>query len=294
MFLRYYLDMSEVKPALYTAFLEPTAPHGGKKVAVFEDVSALESNEMQILAASSGAPLSVFIVQNEAGVLELRVFTPTQEKGESDSGTLAALHHLHTQGEFLEQVTVKMSKDTLEARWGQNMWWLEQGKPSVKLLGASELETLYGALGLDPGISRNIVNTFMPLGLVRAARPKLVIALSRLRSLELLEPNYGLLSKLCRPHGAGGAIALALEGERLAQRYFMVGEQKEDNAGANTAACSAAYLLAYEDSRKLHPVIERRTRFEIAQGVAMGRPSRLFVGVLERSLWVGGRVEEVK
>jgi len=283
--------MSEFTPTLYTAFLEPSAPHGGKKVAVFEDVSALTDAEMQTLAHSSGAPLSVFIVQNEAAVLELRVFTPTQEKGESDSGALAALHHLHTQGEFLEQVTVKMSKDTLEARWSQDMWWLEQGKPSVKLLKHSEPETLYGALGLDPGISRNIVNTYLPLGLVRAARPKLVIALSRLRSLELLEPNYGLLSKLCRPHGAGGVIALALEGERLAQRYFMVGEQKEDHAGANTAACSAAYLLSYDDSRKLHPIIQRRTRFEIEQGKAMGKPSRLYVEMLERRLWVGGLVQ---
>lgn len=224
-------------------------------------------------------------------MLELRVFAPTQEKGESDSGALAALHHVHSRGELAETVRVKMVKDTLEARWFQNMWWLEQGKPSVKLLGASEPATLYGALGLEPGISRNIVNTFMPLGLVRAARPKLVIALSRLRSLELLEPNYGLLSKLCRPHGAGGVIALAMEGEHLAQRYFMVGEQKEDNAGANTAACSAAYLLSYDDSRKLHPVIQRRTRFEIAQGREMGKPSRLFVEKLERSLWVGGLVQ---
>ena len=224
-------------------------------------------------------------------MLELRVFAPTQEKGESDSGALAALYHLHSRGELAEQVTVKMTKDTLEARWFQNMWWLEQGRPSVKLLGASEPGTLYGALGLEPGISRNIVNTYMPLGLVRAARPKLVIPLSKLRSLELLEPNYPLLSKLCRPHGAGGVIALAMEGERLAQRYFMVGEQKEDHAGANTAACSAAYLLAYDDSRKLHPIIERRTRFEIAQGATMGKPSRLFVEKLEQSLWVGGLVQ---
>jgi len=283
--------MSEVKPTLYTAFLEPKQPYGGKRIAVFEASRARSNLEMQDLAASSSAPLSVFVVQCEGSALELRIFTPTQEKGESDSGSLAALHHLHSRGQLSEQVTVKMSKDTLEARWSRDMWWLEQGKPSVKLLKVSEPETLYGALGLDPGISRNIVNTYMPLGLVRAARPKLVIALSRLRSLELLEPNYGLLSKLCRPHGAGGVVALAMERELLAQRYFMVGEQKEDHAGANTAACSAAYLLAYDDSRKLHPVTQRRTRFEIAQGTAIGKPSRLFVEKLERRLWVGGLVQ---
>lgn len=294
--------MSELRPALYTAFLEPQHPEGGKKVAVFGPARAWTDPEMLRQAASSGAPLSVFVVRSEGTALELRVFTATQEKGESDSGALAALYHLHSRGELLEQVTVKMTIDTLEARWSRDMWWLEQGKPSVKLLKASEPETLYGALGLEPGILRNIVNTPMPLGLVQAARPKLVIALSRLRSLELLKPNYGLLSELCKAHCAGGVIALALESgvrarherERLAQRYFMVGEQKEDHAGANTAACSAAYLLSYDDSRKLHPVIERHTRFEIVQGVAMGKPSRLFVEKLEQSLWVGGQVEEVK
>ncbi len=285
--------MSESIPTLYTAFLEPKQPHGGKQIAVFDSSRALTDAEMQELASSSGAPLSVFIVQYTAQTLELRCFTPSKEKGESDSGALAALHHLHARGYLSEKVTVKMPKDTLEARF-DGMWWLEQGKPHVKLLKLSEPETLYGALGLEKGRSREIVNTYVPLGLVRTARPKLVVMLSRLRSLEMLEPNYSLLSKLCRPHGAGGLIALALEGDRLAQRYFMLGEGKEDNAGANTAACSAAYLLAYDDSRKLHPVTVRRTHFEIEQGREMGKPSRLFVERLERSLWVGGQVEEVK
>lgn len=62
----------------------------------------------------------------------LRVFTPTREKGSSDSGALAALAFLQSQGTLLDVVDVTMGGEVFPAQLCGGEWLLRQGDVTVR------------------------------------------------------------------------------------------------------------------------------------------------------------------
>ena len=277
--------MLEMSPTVYTVFLEPAAPHGGKRIAVFEDARGLSRTEMQSLARLSGAPLTVFVTKNTGFALGLRCFTPDKEKGESDSGALAALHHLLERCECAEEVALEMGNEKMQARF-EDQWWLEQGTSQFTRVNPSPL--FAQALNLEP----EDLHPTLPFATVSTSRPKLIIPLSSVEVLDRIRPDYTALLKLNEHTHSSGIIALALEGSRngtnAEMRFFMPRVQKEDNAGANTAACAAAYL---RETGLLEQGVWSGPVLELGQGYASGKPSRVFVDARGRILWVGGLVQ---
>ena len=96
-------DPTAAAPALYRALSDGGV--GGKRVAVF-----LDGGDEQARAEAAGAPLSVFVQAADPTGLRLRVFTPTREKGSSDSAAIAALSALHTRAGLLDVVEVKIGR----------------------------------------------------------------------------------------------------------------------------------------------------------------------------------------
>ncbi len=274
---------------IYRTF--PNTSSGGKEIAILEGI--FDPVQMQEIAASSGVPLTVFITEYSGSSLNLKVFTPKAEKGESDSGALAALFHLfgnqqpslHLFGnQFWNthalDVVVIMS-ETLQARCKDDLWWLEQGIPTVQTVELSPLRVA-AALNLESDQIQPQMYTSS------TGRPKLLVTVPNTQILDAIRPDYAALQELNVQTGSSGVIVLTTHAPRAESdvdiRFFMPKQSKEDNAGANTAACVLGYLV------KCLGI----PRAEIAQGYAMGKPSSLFARHIEGRVWVGGMVSRVK
>jgi PhzF family phenazine biosynthesis protein len=259
---------------------------GGKEIAVLEGVFA--PVRMQEIAASSGVSLTVFIKQYSGSSLHLKVFTPKAEKGESDSGALAALFHLfgnqqpslhffgNQDSSDVADVAVIMS-ETLQARCEDDLWWLEQGTPTVQTVELDPLRVAAALTALPDHIQPQFFTS-------STGRPKLVIVVPDTQILDAIRPDYAALQELNEQTGSSGVIVLTTFNPRAESdvdiRFFMPKQSKEDNAGANTAACVLGYLGI--------------PRAEMAQGYAMGKPSSLFARYIEGRVWVAGAVSRVK
>ena len=114
-------------PARYRVFSPARLP-GGKLVSVFSGAEG----DLQARAAAAGTPLSVFVQDVNVSDVVLRVFTPTREKGESDSGAVAALASLSGRGELLDVADVQMGGDTTPAQLCGGEWLLRQGDVTVQ------------------------------------------------------------------------------------------------------------------------------------------------------------------
>ncbi len=238
---------------------------------------------MQEIAASSGVPLTVFITEHSGSSATLKVFTPKAEKGESDSGALAALSHLFGDQSSLN-VSVIMS-ETLQARCENGLWWLEQGIPTVQTVELDPLR-VSAALNAPPDQIHPQMYTSSTV------RPKLLLVVPDTQILDVIQPDYAALQTLNEQTASSGVIVLTTHTPRANSsadiRFFMPKQSKEDNAGANTAACVFGYLAKYLAGYLGIP------RVEIAQGYAMGKPSSLFARQIEGRVWVGGTVSRVK
>jgi PhzF family phenazine biosynthesis protein len=273
-----------------TFFNSSQTSSGGKEIAVLEGIFA--PVRMQEIAASSGVPLTVFIKQYSGSSLNLKVFTPKGEKGESDSGALAALFHLfgneqpslhlfgNQDSSDVADVAVIMS-ETLQARCEDGLWWLEQGTVTVQTVELDPLR-VSAALNTPPDQIQPHMYTSS------TGRPKLLVTVPDTQILDAIRPDYAALQELNIQTGSSGVIVLTTHAPRAESnvdiRFFMPKQSKEDNAGANTAACVLGYLVK-------HLGIPRA---EIAQGYAMEKPSSLFARHIEGRVWVGGMVSRVK
>lgn len=276
-----------MSPAILHRVFPAPSTEGGKVVAVYPEAQKLDAAQMQRLAAGSGAPLSLFVTGLELGQVTLRAFTPTREKGESDSGAVAALSWLYRAG-LIPDVTDVLMQDLQSAQLCGGEWLLRQGDAEAKTLELRPLEVArtlgLGARALAP----------FPVTQASAGRPNLVLPLRDHASLDAAVPDLNAISELNRETGTLGLIAFTTPGRRGEHADFRAfGPLKgfgEDNASSNTYASLLAALSLLELLPPDEPLIQ------VSQGEATGRPSRLTAQALldgpeAREVWVGGRAE---
>jgi len=264
-------------PAHYRV-LSPARVPGGKAVAVFPDASG----DLQARAAAAGTPLSVFVQQVNVSDVVLRVFTPEREKGESDSGALAALEYLSAQGEMLDVADVTMGSEGTPAQLCGGEWLLRQGDPDVQDVSA---EGVAERLGLG---SVGAVHT------ARITRPNLVVELGSLAALQSAAPDPEAVRALGLATDTTGLVLYVRGGVpdlgQAAVSFRAFGPLRgftEDAASSNMFACLVGVLgargLLPEDTNllrglQLKPGQPARlsAQFEAGPGGAVG-------------VWVGGR-----
>lgn len=249
-------------------------PGSGKAVAVFLDAEG----DLQARAAEAGAPLSAFVTGPwDSGEVSLRVFTPTREKGESDSAALAALSAL---GERLgDWAEVRMGAETTPAQLCGGEWLLSQGAPTVAEAPLPSFP------GLAP-LAAQVAGT---------GRPNLLLEVADVAALEAFAPDEPALRALGEatgttglvlyarqaPSGSAGALARADLSFRAfgPLRGFL-----EDAASSNMAASLVAGLGA----RGLWPADAQVLR--LAQR-RPGQPALLTAQFSEVGgpVWIGGQ-----
>ncbi|ACO46342.1 PhzF family phenazine biosynthesis protein [Deinococcus deserti] len=216
-------------PARYRVFAPP-GEQGGKLVAV----QPAAGDEASTQAATTGTPLTAFVEAVEPGLVTLRLFTPTREKGASDSGAIAALAAL--QGQVPDALDVQMAGETQAAQLCGGEWLLMQGDVQVQ---ATEADL--SALGLNA----------CPVWITSAGRPNLAVQLPDLDTLIAFVPQEQNISELNKATGTTGLLLFTPGGAphagmaRADVSFRAFGPLKgflEDAASSNMFACLTGVL----------------------------------------------------
>ncbi|UQN06579.1 PhzF family phenazine biosynthesis protein [Deinococcus sp. QL22] len=245
----------------------------GKTVAVFTHAQG----DLQTLAGQADAPLSAFIEAADFSGVSLRIFTPTREKGESDSAAVAALAHLFSAGQIADVTEVQMGGKSVGAQLCGGEWLLLQGDVT-----AAQLEADLSPIGLS-GTAWT----------ASAGRANLVVQVPDLATLDAFTPDNAAISDLNRATDTTGLIlyTLAAEGrEDVSFRAF--GPLKgfsEDAASSNMFACLTGVLAA----RGQVPAGAETIRGAQRQPGQFARLTAQFVptGAGAGGVWVGGKAE---
>lgn len=260
-------------PTVYDVFAMRDLP-GGKRVAVFADAAG----DLQARAAETGTPLSVFVEQASAAGLGLRVFTPTREKGESDSASIAALAHF--QAQLADVVEVRTGATSTPAQLCGSEWLLQQGIVQVQ-----QIEADLSALGL----SRQQIHT------AATARPNLIAEVENLAALDSFQADAEAISSVNSATDTTGLILYTRQApaegpQRRADVCFRAfGPLKgflEDAASSNMLACLTGVLAA----RQLLPADTNLIR------AAQRMPGQFALltaqfGASHEAIWVGGKAQ---
>lgn len=286
-----------MKIAHYSVFA--AAPGGGKEFAVVEGVD--NPVDMQRIAARSGAPLTAFILDAGADSAVVRFFSPIQEKGSSDSGALVVAEYLRRQGRVQDRLSVQM-EEGLEVFHQEGKWWSRQEDTWEHRLEL-DIPALAAALDLD----WLDIDWSKDIGVAGNSKLNIIVPVS---FPDQVKPDLEVIAQINRDTKTNGIIVFNGPARRVKDwiytndpditvrqeecshhielRFFAPNKGiPEDNAGSYTLASLAGYLAWFWEGRE---------EYEVLQGVAMGKPSRLWVRYeSDRSramhIRVGGQVE---
>jgi trans-2,3-dihydro-3-hydroxyanthranilate isomerase len=256
---------------------------GGNPLAVFPDASGLSDGEMQSLAAEFNLSETTFVVPPEhpSNTARVRIFNRTSEMpfaGHPNVGTGWVLAGLGRDRdgvlrfeEIAGLVEIRVERDGTEGRPRT----VTIAAPQPLSLGAEmPVDLLAGCVGLDVSdvvvaahrpVVASVGNSFVVAEVKVAALSRAAPDISRFRSAVEAFPTLGPRRLPLYLYAQEGQSADTI---RLRARMFSpLSGTIEDAATGSAAAPLAALLLSLtKDSER---------RYDITQGVEMGRPSLL-------------------
>lgn len=258
-------------PSLYRLSAFTRDPAGGNPAGVWLGPALPDAPTMQRIAAEVGYSETVFIAPLQGAQREVRYYSPLDEVDFCGHATIAAavqLGRLHGDGEYVFHTVV----GAVPVRVSGGDAALTSVPPQQRALAADDLADLLGVFGwraeeVDPAIAP---------GLAYAGSWHAVIALRQRASLDALNYDFARLQALSARIGFTTAQLVWREhaGRFHARNPFPAGGVIEDPATGSAAAALGGYL-------RERGLLVAPARFEIVQGVVMGRPSRLLVEVPE-------------
>ncbi len=264
-----------------TADVFTNQPFGGNPLAVLPNAEGLTSDQMQKIAREFNLSETVFVLrpENPSNTRRMRIFVPTKEipfAGHPTVGTaliLASMNEFPLEGDSTDIV--------LEAEAGPIPVTIRniEGRPVAATLTAPQLPTLGPApeadvmaamLSLDPGdiIAAEGASCGNPFLLVQV-KDRAALARSRM--------NVAVLERLGEEAFATEPLIFtedASDGFDIqARMYAPLSGIPEDPATGSAAAALAGWLGHHD------PMQDGTIKRVIAQGIEMGRPSRLEIAV---------------
>ena len=256
---------------------------GGNPLAVFTDAAGLTDREMQQLAAEMNYSETTFVLPpaDPANTARVRIFNRTQEMpfaGHPNVGTGCVLASSsakegHNAGDALRLeeiaglVEVRVERDDNGRPIGAHIA-APQPLTVGEALAAEAIAACAGLTGAD------LVLTLHPPRMASVGLPFCFVQV-RPEALARATPNLAAFQALAQRTGMNDRLSLHLHcyakgaaPGRLRTRMFApISGTWEDPATGSANAALTALLLSLGD--------EQEVRFEIAQGVEMGRPSQL-------------------
>jgi trans-2,3-dihydro-3-hydroxyanthranilate isomerase len=290
----------------YQADVFTAQPFGGNPVAVFPNAQGLTDFELQQIAREMNLSETVFVLPptDEAAVVRLRIFTPTQEipfAGHPVLGTFYVLARLGliavTDGvtRVMQECNIGLFPVEIHVRGGQ-ITRVVMTQPKPLFLGSmDETEDLFHiakALGLP---KYQIVDTKAPVMVVSTGLPVVIVPVRALTAVRSIEPDASAIVDMCERFGTNGILVyttMTVEDHATVHtRMFApaIGIL-EDPATGSASGAMGAYLV-HNGLVEVGPL----TEIIIEQGYEIGRPSRILVQVESdddaiQTVKVGGQV----
>ena len=265
-------------------------PFGGNPVAVFPDAQGLTDYQLQQIAREMNLSETVFVLPptDQAAVVRLRIFTPTQEipfAGHPVLGTFYVLAQLGliaaTDGitRVMQECNIGLFPVEIHAREGQvNLVVMTQPKPEF-LESVGEIEDVYkiaGTLGLPKHV---IADMKWPIEVVSTGLPVLIVPVRTLTAVRSIQPNASAIMDICGRVGANGVMAFTTvtvePSATVHARMFApsIGIL-EDPATGSASGALGAYLVQ-------NGVVDvaPTTDIVVEQGYEIERPSQILVRV---------------
>lgn len=252
---------------------------GGNPLAVFPDARGLSDADMQSLAAEFNLSETTFVLPpaDPANTARVRIFNRAHEMAFAGHPNVGTGYVLAQQGrekngvlrfeEIAGLVEVKVERDAAGALTGTTIAAPQPLSLGPKVAG----ETIAACAGLAP---TDILTAAHQPGVATVGMP-FVLAEVTAAALTRATPNLAeYRAAVARQSELKGRLSLYLyareDAVRIRARMFApLANTWEDPATGSAATPLAALLLSFTK--------DERARFEITQGVEMGRPSLLRV-----------------
>lgn len=298
--------------AFVTADVFTDTRFGGNPLAVVPDARGLDPGQMQAIAREFNYSESTFVLPSErGGDRRVRIFTPAREvpfAGHPNVGTAAVLAALGGFGVIGEPTTVVLEEVAGDVPVeitpvGDGQFSCELRAPEALSLGAAlPVDPVAAALGLAP---EDVATAAHPPRVASVGLPFIVVevtglevlgraradvaALERLAAVSGVTPDVHVYTRMPATPAAVGTAVPGLAPPDLRARMFAPFDGVPEDPATGSANAALAGLLADLDPRD-----DGELRWTIAQGVEMGRPSRLEARVAKQGgavagVWIGGR-----
>ncbi|MEU8774257.1 PhzF family phenazine biosynthesis isomerase [Streptomyces sp. NPDC048606] len=256
----------------YVAF--STDPLGGNPAGVVLDATGLDEATMAATAAEVGYSETAFVVPRRDGALDIRYFSPQTEVpfcGHATIATAVAHARRHGVGELLLHTKAGPVPVTTSAGPdGTVVATLVSVEPRTRALSEEDLAELLAALRWSPA---DLDPALPPRVAYAGAWHPVIAAASRERLSDLDYDMSALGDLMARRDWATVALVLRETPTVFhARNPFPPGGVVEDPATGAAAAAFGGYLRALG-------LVETPAVLRIHQGVDMGRPSLITVGV---------------
>ncbi len=289
----------------YQADVFTDDPFGGNPVAVFPDAHGLADHQLQQIAREMNLSETVFVLPptDQAAVVRLRIFTPTQEipfAGHPVLGTFYVLAQLGliavTEGitRVMQECNIGLFPVELHAQEGV-LTHVVMTQPKPEFLGpVDEMEDVYkiaSALGLP---KHAITDMKWPVEVVSTGLPVLIVPVRTLTAVRSIQPNASAIMDLCSRFGANGIMVFTTvtvePSATVHARMFApsIGIL-EDPATGSASGALGAYLVQ-------NGVVDvaPTTDIIVEQGYEIERPSQILVRVesdddIIKTVKVGGQ-----
>jgi trans-2,3-dihydro-3-hydroxyanthranilate isomerase len=265
---------------------------GGNPLAVLPDAGALDSAQMQSIAAEFNLSETTFVLPPEeaAHSAQVRIFTPKAElpfAGHPNVGTafvLARRGHRHDPLIFEEKaglVPIDLLRDDGGAVVGARLT-APQPLTRGRDIAADIVATACGLAASDIATGHHL-----PC-IASCGTPFILAELKTRRALEAAQPRTEIFAQNVPVDDATGILVYVRDGAEgidLRARMFAPLQGVPEDPATGSGNVALAGLLA-----SLRPEPELSLRLRIAQGVEMGRPSLLEASAEKR----GGKITETR
>lgn len=275
---------------LLNVFTVPGQRLSGNALAVFDDARGLSGAEMQALALQLNLAETSFVLPPErGGSARVRIFTPAIEMPFAGHPTLGTAEVVASSLPSATRVVLELDAGDVEVTatpsGAHRAWTLRPARPPESWEPTATRAELAEMIGLS---SEDVADAprWVDVGV-----DQLILPLHSAAAVAAAQPSAELLARHARSikRSEHGAYVWAFDGPHaIVARFFYLerGAALEDPATGSACSNLAGYLLLRDRARPLG--------FDVAQGAAVGRPSRLRLDVDEQDrIFVGGEVVEV-
>lgn len=254
-------------------------PFGGNPAGVvLLDSDTFPKEELMLqIAAELRYSETAFVKRHSVQEFTIRYFTPKAEVELCGHATIASFFLLHQKGLASGQCLCHTKAGDLHIEAGETVM-MQMAKPRI-VAAIDETEEIYQALGVKN------YRPMMPVQIVYAGLPDIMIPLSDLNTLQTLQPDMEAISAITKRLNAVSfhVFAFSNDGYTAHVRDFAPLYDIPEESATGTANASLTYYL------QQCGCLGAEAECAFIQGEAMGRPSVVATRIqADGNIFVGG------